>query len=308
MHSNAATVSAPSSPSNVTSLHALKSVLGSAGEHLGDIVWWTLTEASTDRATLENIWCSAGLPHELLPEPPSAEKALKNSVRTCQVGQPDWLIRLGKEDEHELIFAVLYEERLGDGSVSHQQQARIILDRRSEHLSSDNGTHKLVTSIQDTFSQLRNTHTADDVRRAIVKALRSFAAVTLREGGGVYWVPRTYAAALRKLERAVNQLGSSCFHLVPVHETGAAAKTLGAVAKGSLEAELAALQAELVEFQANPPDRASTLERRLGTFEQLRARSQLYRDILKVQVDDLEHHLSEMTASVEQLIAGRALA
>ena len=121
-----AAVSLPAPPSNVTSIHALKSVLNTAGQHLGDLVWWTLTDATVDRAILEHLWLSAGLPKDMLPEPPSAEKALKGAVRSAQVGQPDWLIRLGKEDARELVFAILHEERFGDGSVAHHQHARVI--------------------------------------------------------------------------------------------------------------------------------------------------------------------------------------
>ena len=35
------------------SLDTLKSVLSTAGEHLGDLLWWTLFDARIDRASLE---------------------------------------------------------------------------------------------------------------------------------------------------------------------------------------------------------------------------------------------------------------
>jgi hypothetical protein len=162
-----------------------------------------------------------------------------------------------------------------------------------------------VRAIQDTFVQLRDTHTADDVRRTVVRTLHTLAAVTLREGGGVYWVPRTHAATVRKLEQAVGRLGKSTFHVVPVHHTDDASRTLGVVARGSLEADLAALREELESFKAQPPDRPSTLHRRLEAFEELRGRAQLYRDILHVQVEDLESHLTSMAASVQGLLAGQ---
>jgi hypothetical protein len=89
----------------VRSLEQLRTVLG-AGEHLGDMVWWTLADASLDRATLEARWAGAGLPAELLPEPPTAEKALRLAVKACQVGQAEHLVRLAKDGDGELIYAV----------------------------------------------------------------------------------------------------------------------------------------------------------------------------------------------------------
>lgn len=287
---------------SISSVDGLRSVLGIAGEHLGDLVWWTLSEAAVSRATLEALWAGAGLSEALLPEPPTVEKALKTAIRTCQVGVADKLIRLGKDADDELVFAIIDERRVGDGSLEHHQEARVILNRATEHLGADAPDHALVVSIKDRFDKLRSTHTADDVRRMLVRALRSFAAVTLREGGGIYWVPRTFERDVRRLEQAVGSLGSSKLYVIPVHHTVAAASTLGEVAKGSLETELAALQEELRAFQAEPPDRTSTLERRLHAFAALKTRAQLYRDVLKVQVDDLEGQLDAMGKAVEQLL------
>ncbi|HYD55082.1 MAG TPA: hypothetical protein VEA99_20775, partial [Gemmatimonadaceae bacterium] len=103
----------------------LTSALNLGGQHLGDLIWWTLAEARIDRSTLENIWAGAQLAPELLPDPPTAEKALKAAVREAAVGQPDRLIRLGKEDEAEIVFAVVRETKHADGSVAYQQETRV---------------------------------------------------------------------------------------------------------------------------------------------------------------------------------------
>jgi hypothetical protein len=287
---------------SIHSIDNLRSVLGIAGEHIGDLVWWTLSDASTPRPTLEATWTGAGLPNSLLPEAPTADKAFKTAVRACQAGVTDKLVRLGKDEDDELVYAIVHETKTGDGSLQHHQEARVLLNRAAEQVSSDVPDHTLVQVIRDGFHQLRDLHTPDDVRRAIVKALRSFAAVTLREGGGVYWVPRTYQREVRQLEKAIRGLGASRFYVVPVHHTSAGADMLGDVAKGSLETELHALQEELKAFQAEPPDRPSTLERRLDAFTALRSRAQLYRDILQVQVDDLEAQLDAMAATVASLL------
>lgn len=53
---------------------------------------------------------------------------------------------------------------------------------------------------------------------------------------------------------------------------------------------------------ASPPDRPSTLVRRLDAFEPLKVRAALYRDVLQVHVDDLDKTLAELTGSVEHLL------
>jgi hypothetical protein len=65
----------------------LKTILAGGGAHLGDLLWWTLSDAAIDRSTLEAHWASANL-------------------------------RLGRETEAEIVFAVVEEHELTDGSVS----------------------------------------------------------------------------------------------------------------------------------------------------------------------------------------------
>jgi hypothetical protein len=126
--------------------------------------------------------------------------------------------------------------------------------------------------------------------------------VTLRDHGGVYWIPAQYEKQLRQLQGAIEKIGSSKVYLLPVHDSADASRTLGDAALGSIQQELEQLKVEVQGFVAEPPDRPSTLARRLDAYEGLRARAQLYRDVLNVQVIDLDKQLDEMTTSVEQLL------
>ena len=286
----------------------VKNVLSQAGQHLGDLVYWTLVEARIERATLEKLWAEAQLPANLLPEKPTAEKALKSAVRETQVGQLERLIRLGKEDEAEIVFAIVRENRHADGSVSYNQETRVLFDRKTEAITADDKGHDLVAAITGRFVELRSTHTADDVRRAMMRVLESCAAVTLRNHGGVYWIPAPYAETVRRLQSAIERIGSSRVYLLPVHQSDDAGRTLGDAARSAIEEELAALKAEIEGFLSAPPERVSTLVRRLDAFDALRGRAQLYREILAVQVADLDKTLTDLTDKVEGLLTLKAAA
>jgi hypothetical protein len=136
----------------------------------------------------------------------------------------------------------------------------------------------------------------------MMKVLDACVAVTLRDHGGVYWCPAPFAETVRRLQTAVEKIGSSRVYILPVHASADATRTLGDAAKIAIEDELAALKAEVDGFVASPPDRPSTLVRRLDAFEGLHARANLYRDILQVHVQDLEKTLSDLTGSIELLL------
>jgi uncharacterized protein DUF6744 len=289
------------------SVDLIRSYTHTGGKHVGDLLWWTLADARVTRSTLESVWANAGLAENLLPEPPTPEKALRAAVREAQVGQHDHLLRLGKEDDGEIVFAVIAETRDGAGNVSLAQTARIRLDRaRPVKLESDQPGHDLVAAVSAAYDRLLTTHTADDVRRALVKTLTSCAAVTLRDHGGVYWVPAPYAETLRRLRDAVSNIGASRLDVVPIHASAEATAALGDAARASLDEEIAALRTEIEGFLTDPPERASTLARRLETFEGLRAKARLYHTVLQVQVQDLETALNKLTLQVEGLLQTKA--
>lgn len=52
------------------SLDKLTSVLNQGGEHLADLIWWTLGVRRIDRSALEAIWAAANLAAEFLPDAP----------------------------------------------------------------------------------------------------------------------------------------------------------------------------------------------------------------------------------------------
>lgn len=140
------------------SLDLIKTALAQGGEHLGDLIFWSLSEARVERLALESLWSSAGLSAELLPDAPTAEKALKLAVRESGVGQADRLLRLAKEDTSEIVFAVVREQRPGDGSLDYNTEARIQLDRQREVFTSDRPGHDLVSAVRTRFEMYRTHH------------------------------------------------------------------------------------------------------------------------------------------------------
>lgn len=102
-------------------------------------------------------------------------------------------------------------------------------------------------------------------------------------------------------------IGRSRVYLLPVHASDNANWTLSDAAKLAIDDELAALKSEVEGFVAFPPDRPSTLVRRLDAFEGLQARANLYPDVLQVHVDDLEAVLTGLTARVENLLNQNAV-
>lgn len=285
-----------------------KALEAKGGPHLGDVLYWTLADARVTRSTLEQVWTGAGLDPALLPEPPTAEKTIKAAARAAAVGQVDRLVRPALETERQIAFGIVREQRSVDGSLTYAHEASVVLDRDHEVAFTDVPGHDLAQAILATFVAQVGTHGSDDIRRGVMNVLASTSAITLRDHGGVYFVPAPHAGTIAKLQAAIEKLGNSKLYLLPVHASPSANRTLGEAAKLAIEDELAALKAEVDGFMATPPDRPSTLVRRLDAFEGLQSRANLYRDVLQVHVADLDQTLTSLTRSVEQLLNAKAAA
>lgn len=283
-------------------IEKLKTVLAAGERHLGDLCFWALETASIERTDLEQLWASAGLSTDLLPNPPSAEKAIKLAVRDAQAGQKERLIRLAREDQDDITFGIVHEHSDGSGYLAYTQEAKVSLDRLSKTLSSDSPGHDMVTAITTAFEKYKTLHTGDDVRVAISKALKSFSYVPLRPGGPPYWVPNVFSNQLRALQVAIAKIGTSRFYLLPVHSDRDSSRALSDCAQQSLEAELASLQGEMQQFLHEPPERVSTLMKRFDSYENLRNRANLYKDVLSLHVTDLEQGLTKLTSQLELLL------
>lgn len=288
-------------------LKKITATLAKGGAHLGDIVFWALSDATITRTDLESKWKQTGLPTALLPEPVTLERSFKLAVREAQVGLGERLIRPLIDDEAHVVFAVVHEAKHADMLV-YTQEAKIELDLLHGVVNSDHPAHELVVAVKARFAVLRDTHSPDDIRRTITRTLQHLSAVLLRDSGAIWYVPAPNAAALRHLQACIEGIGHSKLYLLPVHDTADGSRTLGDAATKSIETELEELKKEVASFVAQPPERTSTLVRRFDAFDGLRARAELYRSVLSVQVNDLDASLNQLAASIETLLNAKQAA
>jgi len=100
-------------------------------------------------------------------------KNLQTAARETQGRHTDRLLRLAKDDELEVVFGIVNEQRDGNGGLEYHQQARITLDRQTGNLLSDQPADNMVQKLMARFQELKTLHTTDDVRRTITRALDS---------------------------------------------------------------------------------------------------------------------------------------
>lgn len=274
-----------------------------AGEHVGDLIWWSMEEVAVEASAFGSAWTSAKLDPAWLPEQPTAKRALTDAGRAAvQASDAGYLFRLADETKSLATFNLVREDRaaIGGNRNDYAVEATLGVDPHGAWFT-DAPAHPVVAQIRTRFDSLFGCVQAREIRGAILRALRAGGAITVRDHGGVYWLPAPSVAIGASLRTVIEGLGNSSFSILPVHSTPEGNATLGAAVRGSIEAEIKALHEEIETF-ASEGARPSTLERRIAEFATLRDRASMYREILAVNVSDLDAKLGEMEQVVRAML------
>lgn len=279
----------------------IEKALDRGGSLLGHMVWWALADARIDATTFKALWTGAGLDAKLLPDTGGPARALKEAGALTVRGHEHHLFRFAAETATHTIYAVVREDPDGVGTNRYVQEAQVAVDGAGT-FTSDQPAHDIVQAVRAKFDEVWGSYQTRDVTAAMLRLLHECAAVTLRESGGVYFVPAPYAAQVASLRDVIGKLGGSSVTAIPLtaDPEGQAAKGVGDAAKAGIEADLHKLREEMNAFAemtsqatgAKDMPRASTLERRLERFEELRSKAALYRDVLSIEVSDLDAQIA----------------
>jgi hypothetical protein len=281
------------------------------GAFQGTILWWGLTDAIVSDADFRRRWSEAGLPDSALCGLRSSHRNLTDAAKLALVGVDGYLVRPIEKSSSVTKLAIVRETRdPANDRVVHAQECLILLTTAPSPadptvtvatLLFSDPAHPLATRIHAEWTKLEGSTTAFEIRKAIISMLGACSAVVLREHGGVYWVADKYAPTVEALKKVIEETGRSQFDVLPLFATAIGSATVAASAKRSIADEVEALKAEVEKFKASAPS-AGVLGRRLTEYDDLRAKARLYRDVLSMDVGEMEQALADLETSVEAML------
>lgn len=150
---------------------------------------------------------------------------------------------------------------------------------------------------------------ASDLSRVVRAIVDGLGAVSLRDGGGYYFVPEGQRDALAQLRRFVADLpvrtGHEPFLLaLPQPDVQAARRQLAQAAHAGFIDELGAMDADLQRFLDAAPGtvRARTIAGRLATFKTFRVKADAYADLLGMRRERIVAALDALTAKAQAVV------
>lgn len=283
-------------------------------QHLaGELVWWELSGVMEFKP-LSQAWVEAGLNPSLLPslcEPKTALRYAANAVAGSRKNGQNVIARPLKGDGDK-AYALVLEAPQGKkyrsahmltayltprGDITFEVPETVNQDKFGEWL---NGMRTRMTEEFKLYLRSLSHHEASEWLKGLVRHLD---AITMRDRGGVYFIPRAERAEWDEMKKVIRSHSRHVVHSIPcVHtEEVVTSVTHGVIAEIRQEAETIARQLEEGKLAAR------ALESRQAKLAELRDKVRRYSAALGISMNDATDILDDIDASVaqEMLKAGK---
>lgn len=271
---------------------------------LGTLFWWDLGNNRVEHRKLVEHADEAGLDKLLLPPAIKPATAFKRAWRAAARRiDDDLLLREIADTPDQVVVAVVREHPdVLNLDLRYEVLARAAFAKKTESIAVLE-QHPILDGLGALFEHY-SAVTTEDVRAMVLAFVRK-SGLSIRHAGGVYFIPPALSCTLRALGDVLRVIGQNTVWSLPIADLADASVTLGALARETLDAEIAAVEQELASFDARDVEtRDSTLQRRLRRFDDLRARTNLMAGALSFRADALHEKLVALETDVKRRLVG----
>jgi len=255
----------------------------------GRFTLWSLS-GSVDIQTFALAWIDAGLDAELLPNGPSETVALQ---RACRDAEGRRSVRARLKDGGWALATLRDTNDLDGADVQINTELRIWLRDGALRFTPHN--HTLVDEIRKSFNRHMMLLSPNDISCWLVRMASKLNAVSLRDHGGVYFVPNQAVPAWAATTTTLTQNSSHRVYNVPAVEgdTDTIALIADAVAAEVTE------QREKIAYEiASGTLGVRALEERKRRLGDLEVKLITYETVLGSSLGKLRDELKEVDADV----------
>lgn len=248
----------------------------------------------TDLTTLATAWAKAGLDAKLLPSPPKDEVALGRAVNAQAEKR-----RLVRPLERRGAWAIVEETVQPGATPTYRTLVTVKSVNGSPQVLLANGTPaewaQIDTAVRGAYAHHRNMLAHSDVSAWLIDLAYANNAVSLRESGGVYFIPRPAVDFWMKVAGAVDASGSSVF-TIPAMRTAEAVAAI----TDAITAEATAMAQTVEDELMKTGDEAlgkRALNTRVETAMELLKKLSTYEDLIGRQLD-IRKRVETLSANV----------
>lgn len=278
------------------------------GMHIGDLVGWNAKAIDVARSVAKDVFAAAGLPD--LVADIEASTALWRAARSAPKREGLLVRPFAKHADDTPVAYGIYVRKAGEGEKGDGwtcgARCRIaqgqIVALAPEGSVGEQAALDLAASIAARANHLLSHAETRDLTDALVGAVKTLSGVPLRENGGLYLLPPSKAGTFAALLPGLRALGVRPIR-IEMHDAPDNVSSAAEAAKGALEADIAALLEDLKRASAGEIGKLAVANR-VRMCGELKARADLFRDVLQGVVDEIGTRCDEVAAAFDKVLAG----
>lgn len=261
----------------------------------GVVTWWRLSGV-VDADELAAAWEAQGLGEALLPSPTTPLHALRSAMGEHKHARR--LVRpLGGHDGFALVSEKAEERDLRHGVLLTAQ-----FDAEEKLRFEDPGATGLEAAIALAYERALRSIDPGSVGYWLARVAKHLAAVSLRDTGGVYFVPQPSLETWKKVVAVVREVSTHHVSQVPaMRSSEAVAAVLDAIEREA-QAEVEQITSELAAHNAGDAYGKRALETRITRCAGMDAKVAGYEALLDKKLDTLRAQLESLRAQVSVAI------
>jgi len=266
---------------------------------LGWAVHWSTHEFTIEFKDFVETLKKVGMPIEVARET-LAKNALIRAVRKTAKGKDRFHLKTA-DIKKEAAFTIAHTE-VDEQSydVDFESETKVVFDKKSKDIDV---TGRAASQLRDQYQELRNKYTASQFRTVVLRYLQRYcSAVTIREGGGIYFVPALYESGFKVLMDLFQEMGSdkADITLIPIIDTDGAKKSMWKSFIGEVKQDLASFKRELEGFDSKGKEvTEKILETRIKRYKALRQKVETYETVLSGTAQELKDELVQLTKDLQ---------
>lgn len=272
---------------------------------IGYFVWWAIRDVKLSKTNFKALLKQVGLNFEFDQEDTALRRTsfLKAMRETKAKNRKKFLIRKISKEKDCYVFGLVDESiDKKDRNLDYNHSATMIFNPETGELLTD-FSHRAFEEIKALYDEYQDNMNSDDVRDAVIKIMTRFHQVSVRQRGGIYFLPNKHEADVEKLEALVEALPGDCsFSSAPQIDTEKSKTAIYKAFVEGLKNKMATFREELTS--QNGKTRKSTWETRLEQFKGLKQEIEFYRDAMSFQVEDLSTELDALRGDVQKQLLG----
>ena len=270
-------------------------------EILGNFCWWTIRGVRLQRLDLQDALRANGISYELPKR--NTRVAFLKAVREVKKSEKKTgvLIRKIKKTAGEYVFG-LVDERVDKAAeaLGYVHSSTMTFNPNSGSLNC-NAPSRVFDAVSENYEKFQGVLDSEDVREIVLTLLQQNWRISVRNRGGIYFVPVSGTEMLASVKAFVEGLGEECaFQVVPQIDVEASRTAIYKSFLEEIKSEISSFREEIDTKGDSKRKQDVMWTSRLESFKTLRDKVSFYADILKFQGEEMLNQIGTLEAEVQE--------